>query len=218
MSQWNINDIKLYGQLVTTISLVSNQLPTVMREGKDCLDQLYRDIQVDLKESIDQLQNLSEEDHEEKSRLKQKIESLKGLLSHVNMMHSSFRTLETKNADFTKMGEKAESILTEFTQIGSVYLNLRTNGSNDSGNTSRNPNVSLNKEIRLLGDTFHFSKQNNLSQMTIDSLERDIKNSHQKGHKISIDKVSQSDFSLLEKNGYTVQEIKANEYSAYKTI
>ncbi|MCE2711729.1 MAG: hypothetical protein LW688_04220 [Cryomorphaceae bacterium] len=218
MTQWVISDIMLYEQLAKTIDGVAQQLPSISEQNRDCLEQLRRDIEVDLKESIDQLSNLSKEDHEEKSRLNQKIETLKGLLSQTDMMLSRFRNLEGHHTEFMKLGQKAQSILNTFSQLGSSYLKLRAHG---GSNVSNNKGISQNKMIkgvRLLGDTFHFSKQNNLSQLTLQSLENDIKNSPQKGNKISIDKVSQSDFDLLEKNGYTIQQIRANEFSAYKTI
>ena len=70
----------------------------------------------------------------------------------------------------------------------------------------------------MLGNTFHFSTDQRLSQLSIQKLELEIKNSRQKGNKISIDNVSQLDFDLLKKQGYSIQEIKPNEFSAYKKI
>jgi hypothetical protein len=57
--------------------------------------------------------------------------------------------------------------------------------------------------------------------MDIDSAMNNMKSVNQgsqKANKISFSEVSQSSFSILEKNGFTIQKIEPNKYSAYKEI
>ncbi len=217
MSQWIINDIKIYNSLAQTLSLIEQQLPTIINESKKCLDQLHRDVEVDFKESSGQLNKLPKEDAEQGSKLRQKIMSLKSILSSAEMLLNEHKTLESKTMDTNSIIQKGTAILQSFEQIGQTYLNLNANN-NSSTNSTGELNTRSMDDVRLLGNTFHFSTDQRLSQFSLQKMELEIKNSRQRGNKISIDNVSQLDFDLLKKQGYSIQEIKPNEFSAYKKI
>jgi hypothetical protein len=217
MSQWIINDIKLYNSLAQTLNLIGQQLPIIINDSKTCLEQLYRDIEVDLKESNGQLKKIPKEDYEQASKLRQKIMSLKTILSSTEMLLNEHKTLESKTMDTNSLIQKGGVILKSFEQLGQTYLNLNKNNSS-STNLNGDLKIPSMNDIRLLGNTFHFSTDQRLNQFSLQKLESEIKNSHQIGNKISIDNVSQLDFDILKKQGYSIQEIKPNEFSAYKKI
>ena len=217
MSQWMINDIRLFGAFAETLNLIRQQLPTIINESKSCLDQLHRDVEVELKESSGQLKKISKENHEEDSRIRQKIMSLKTILSSAEMFLIEHKNLESKTMDTNSLIQKGEVILRSFEEIGQTYLNLNKNNSSSTNSTGDLKIPSMN-DIRLLGNTFHFSTKQRLNQFSLQKLESEIKNSRQIGNKISIDNVSQLDFDILKKQGYSIQEIKPNEFSAYKKI
>ena len=217
MSQWIINDIKIYNSLAQTLAAIGKQLPSIINESNDCLDQLHRDIEVDLKESTGQLKKLPKEDAEQAGKLRQKIMSLKTILSSAEMLLNEHKTLESKTMDTNSIIQKGTAILQSFEQIGQTYLNLNANN-NSFTNSTGELNTRRMDDVRLLGNTFHFSSDQGLSQFSIQKMELEIKNSRQRGNKISIDNVSQLDFDLLKKQGYSIQEIKPNEFSAYKKI
>jgi hypothetical protein len=218
MSQWIINDIELYLELSQSLKEVYDRLSPSMKELHDTLEQLNRDIEVDLKESIDQQKKISKEEKDEESRLKQKIEALKGIKSQLEMLFMKNRILQTNHNECSSLLVKAENILNSFTEIGTRYFQLQANVSNHSSSMNATSRIKNNPSMRLLGDTFHFTKESNLDASALESIERNVINSSEQGNKISIDRISQSDFNLLEKNGYTIQEVKPNEFSAYKTI
>ena len=217
MSQWIINDIKLYSSLAQTLNEIGQQLPAIINESKTCLEQLHRDIEVDLKETSGQLKKTPKENPEEDSRLNQKIMSLKTILSSTEMLLNEHKSLESKTMDTNLLIQKGGVILQSFEQIGQTYLNLNSNN-NSSTNSTGELNTRRMDDVRLLGTTFHFSTDQRLSQFSLQKMELEIKNSRQRGNKISIDNVSQLDFDLLKKQGYSIQEIKPNEFSAYKKI
>jgi hypothetical protein len=217
MSQWIINDIKLYSSLAQTLNEIGQHLPAIINESKTCLEQLHRDIEVDLKETSGQLKKTPKENPEEESRLNQKIMSLKTILSSTEMLLNEHKTLESKTMDTNSLIQKGGVILQSFEQIGQTYLNLNTHN-NSSTNSTGELNTRKLDDVRLLGNTFHFSTDQRLSQFSLQKMELEIKNSRQRGNKISIDNVSQLDFDLLKKQGYSIQEIKPNEFSAYKKI
>lgn len=152
----------------------------------------------------------------------QKLEELKNALStlgHLKIRFVSKETQLTKKISDSKDGQQK---LKAFHDFAVKYMAFPKNGGNyvynDTSQTGNSRDFSVFKGVKKIGDTFHYSNDGGLSQYKVDEIERNIKNSSEKGNKISINNISQSDFSVLEKNGYTIQKIDANEFSAYKNI
>jgi len=152
----------------------------------------------------------------------QKLQELKNALSTLEHLKIRFTTKETQFNKIISDSRNAKQILNAFYEIGMKYISFPNNNSNnsfDKNNQSLNENkFNIFNDVKRVADTFHFEASGSINQSKIDEIERNIKNSSEKGNKISIDNISQSDFTMLEKNGYTIQKIDANDYSAYKNV
>ncbi len=238
MSDIKINDLAVFGELKRGIGQLGQGLPGIVTNTNTSLESLKRDIAVDIKETeqeiekqkklASQAENIpnqgtsrGQDDPKAKlSQLNQKLGVLKNSLSSVEHLMIRSRQLKTKADDILNSTSKANQVLDSLEAVAREYLQLpatNTSGSSFSGGGPGNGNYS-SSNIRMLGDTFHFTKGNQLGQSQIDNLERQAKQNGTKGNKISIDKVSSLDFNLLEKNGYKIQQIGPNDFSAFKMI
>ncbi len=233
-----INDLTVFGELKRGIGQLGQRLPSIVSNTNTGLESLKRDITVDIKETEQEIEkqkklasqaennpnqgsSKGQDDPKAKlSKLNQKLGVLKNSLSAVEHLMIRSRQLKTKADDILTSTPKVCHILDSLEAVAREYLQLPasyvsgtnlTGGGTDYGNKS-------NSEIRMLGDTFHFTKGSQLSQMQINDLELQAKQNITKGNKISIDKVSSLDFNLLEKNGYKIQQIGPNDFSAFKMI
>ena len=157
----------------------------------------------------------------EESSKNQKLGELKNALSSLEHLQIRFNSKETQFNKTISDTQKGKQILNQFYEIAIKYVAYPKDGNTISKGNAQNKNTNNNKNFKggkLIGDTFHFEKDGNLSQLKLDEIENNVKNTSEKGHKISINNISQFDFSMLEKNGYTIQKIESNEFSAYKNI
>jgi hypothetical protein len=241
MSDIKINDITVFGELKRGIGMIGQRMPGALSNTGSSLEDLKRDVLVDIKETEQEIEKQkraaaqaekeksqgggeaiakgNEDPRANMSQLNAKLGALKNAFSNIEHLLIRFRQVKTKEGDVFSTVSKANLALDELEQIARAYLQMpatATGYSNSGGNGG--DGYSPSSEIRMVGDTFHFTRGSQLGQMQIDKLEQQAKQHNIKGNKISIDKVSSLDFSLLEKNGYKVQKIGANDYSAYKMI
>jgi hypothetical protein len=241
MSDIKINDITVFGELKRGIGMIGQRMPGALSNTGSSLEGLKRDVLVDIKETekeIDKQKKAAIQAEKEKSQgggeatakgsevpranmsqLNAKLGALKNAFSNIEHLLIRFRQLKTKEGEVLSTIPKANLALDELEQIARVYLQMpATSTGNSNAGTNPGDGYSPVSELRMVGDTFHFTRGSQLGQMQIDKLELQVKQNSIKGNKISIDKVSSLDFSLLEKNGYQIQKVGANDYSAYKMI
>jgi hypothetical protein len=238
MSDIKINDLTVFGELKRGIGQLGQRMPGIVTNTNTSLESLKRDIVVDIKETEQEIEkqkklasqaennpkqesSKGQEDPKAKvSKLNQKLGVLKNSLSSVEHLMIRSRQLKTKADDMLTSISRANQVLDSLEAVAREYLQLpatNVSRSNLIGRETENGNYP-SSDIRMLGDTFHFTKGSQLGQMQIDNLERQAKQNTTKGNKISIDKVSSLDFNLLEKNGYKIQQIGPNDFSAFKMI
>ncbi len=241
MSDIKINDIGVFGELKRGIGMIGQRMPNALSNVGSALESLKRDVIVDIKETEQEIEKQkkaaaqaekeksqgggeavgagNEDPRAKMSQLNAKLGALKNALSNIDHLLIRFRQMKTKEGEVLSTIPKANLALDELEQIARAYLQMpatATGNSNSEGNWGGG--YSPASEIRMIGDTFHFTRGSQLGQMQIDKLEQQSKQNIIKGNKISIDKVTSLDFTLLEKNGYKVQKIGPNDYSAYKMI
>jgi hypothetical protein len=211
-------------------------VPEPLSLVRQTLEDLLRDLQTDLIETEQQISEIEnqaaaassdpengadaeQELNREQSNLQQKTGELKSAISQIEHLKLRYNMTERRVRDALNKSKNAPQALRLFEEIAKKYLK-QTDGFSNSRWANENDSNTSRKDsgYRLVGDTVHSSKKDQLTQTTIDNLENEIRNTGIKGNKISIDGVDQLDFSLLEKNGYTISKSDSNEYSAYKTI
>jgi hypothetical protein len=179
-------------------------------------------INTELTQSIDSNGPSIDELRSQLSQKNQKLQELKNALSTLEHLKARFINKESQFNKTISDSKNAKQILNSFYEVGLKYVAFSNNNLNNSidrnSQNGNQNNFKIFKDIERVGNTFHFRAKGGLSQSKVDEIEREIKNSSEKGNKISLDNISQSDFSMLEKNGYTIQKIDANDYSAYKNI
>jgi hypothetical protein len=155
---------------------------------------------------------------EELKNKKQGLENAQVSLEHLLFPAKQCESKITQKITESKKGFDA---LTQFESIANNYLSISSSSSGHSpvGIGSSDTNYT-NRKAELVGDTLHINNQNtSITQIDIDDAIKSTKNfENQKAQKISFSEVSQSSFSILEKNGFTIQKIEPNKYSAYKEI
>jgi hypothetical protein len=161
--------------------------------------------------------------HREAEDLKNKHQELVNAQSTIDHLIFQVKQCESKISQKIAESKKGLDALVQFEEIAKNYLSISTNfiGSSNYEHGKSN-STSTKPKTELVGDTIHISKENNtINQMDIDSAMNNMKSVNQgsqKANKISFSEVSQSSFSILEKNGFTIQKIEPNKYSAYKEI
>jgi hypothetical protein len=241
MSKFVVKDPEVFSTLSAELTKMNQEASNIVLDFNKIVEKFKEDLFKDLKETENQYsEKRSEKNQEngssgkepqragEENILWQKVESLKGAISKVGHIQIGL----TQNAQKTKALQSTSSTairaLKEFEQFSRQYLQdslsaARNNMENNAQATTSNNQHNILKQI---GDTAHFNvdKSFNLDQFSlsaiIDNADQMNRNnpSGQKATKISIGNVSQNDFSLLKKNGFTVQEIRPNSFSAYKEI
>lgn len=242
MSDFKVKDISIFSNLELRFDQTDQHAPQALESGKEAIEELKRDIQVNVVETKQELDSAKQEllaahamaaldknaDQSEIRRIQQSIQQLtnrlnslenasaqmEALLSKYNQLVGSFKHM-LKSC----MPAKQELVL--FENIAKKYLALHGDSHNLGGRKSSSNEYNQNHvdiDVREVGDTYHYTRKDNLNQMDLDELEGKLKEPSYTGNKISIDKISQSDFTLLEKNGYKISNIGPNEYSAYKEI
>jgi hypothetical protein len=93
----------------------------------------------------------------------------------------------------------------------------------DSSQSGSSNNPGNQDILTQAGDAFHFNldKTSQVNQHMLDAILNQAKQNNtgsSSASKVSLGNISQSSFSLLEKNGFTIQKIGPNEFSAFKEL
>lgn len=240
MTDFRVKDISIFSELTHNIELIEGNAPEQLSRVKESLEGLKRDIYVDVLQTREEIEeakknlrmaeaaaamsekaDLTEirELRQKISHLSEKLQRLESAESQANSLIMKFNQTQNKFEGMIKNCCQAKDKLMAFDHLARQYLNMSGNTSQKSGGGKAGAKYQNDSaDIRLVGDTYHMTKKNQLQQSDLDRLENQLKSSNTKGNRISIDKITPSDFSLLEKNGYTIKEIKPNDYSAFKNI
>ncbi len=237
MTDIKIRDIRVFPELREAMGKMSAQSNPLLVSAEESLQGFLRDLTTDLKESQTQLEELkdgareasrgddpgkaaqAQKCGEEMSQMNQKIQELKSSIATIEHLLLRLDLMKRKMSDMTQTTQKAVGVLQQFEEIAMRYLklsNLHKSNSPDSQTGSQFQSNAGN--LRLVGDTYHFSKENSLSAMDIQRMENEIKSGGTKGNKLSIDGVNPLDFDMLKNNGFNVQQIGPNDYTAFKTF
>ena len=159
----------------------------------------------------------------EQDALKQKEQGLKNALANINHLLHQVNQCENKILQRISETKKATSALSQFEAIANQYINLTTTSSASSSSSSSSTGSSstrtTNDNKELIGDTLHvnWDRSGSINQTDLDRLEQSLGHGEmQKAQKISFSGFSQNDFAILKKNGYTIQPLGDNKYSAYR--
>lgn len=118
---------------------------------------------------------------------------------------------------------KGLQALTEFADIANRYLQSGSlsapiNSTSDGSNDAHRKGVIS----EISGNTMHVKELDNINQLNINNLIEEAEKynlfNNNKIKKVSISNVSQFHFNMLEQNGFTIQELAPNDYSAYKEL
>ena len=156
----------------------------------------------------------------EQENLKKKEQGLKNALANIN--HLLHQVNECENNILNRISEtkKATSALSQFEALANQYINLTTPSSASSSSSSSSASTrTTNVNNELIGDTLHvnWDRGASINQTDLDRLEQSLGHGEmQKAQKISFSGFSQNDFAILKKNGYTIQSLGDNKYSAYR--
>lgn len=155
-------------------------------------------------------------------RLERKKQELANAVSSYYHILTQFRQIKNRTNQLVIDSKKGESALNEFYKITLKYIGLSSVSSDHRPKKETNISTEKIYSAELLGDTLHINKKNHsVQQKDIDSAINEVKSinmGNKEVNKISFSDVSQLSFSLLEKNGFTIQEIEPNKFSAYKEI
>jgi hypothetical protein len=236
MSQFIVKSPEVFIELQNTLKLFCEKTPILVGKANELLINLRETFYVDLQETIAQISQNQEAEkaatenkgQENKNagdgnNLQQKQQQLVSSIAHLDMMIAKLKSKNSTIQTMSSESRKGITALGEFYSIASSYLSMSANNSSSSAiNNVENTGGKL-PSLNLIGDSLHFNSENksDLNQFKIDELLRDsstFNHGTKKAGKLSIANVSQLNFSLLEKNGFTIQQIKPNSYSAFKNI
>lgn len=219
-----IND--LISKVNTDFIETTNELKTKSAELEKIKKQL--EVNKSLKNAPETNQEKGNDPQKKFTELQKEIEDLKnkkqGLENaQASLDHLLFQAKQCESKITQKITESKKGVdaLTQFESIANNYLSISSSSSGHSIDGSGKSNTNYtNRKAELVGDTLHINNLNtSITQIDIDDALKSIKNfENQKAQKISFSEVSQSSFSILEKNGFTIQKIEPNKYSAYKEI
>ena len=160
----------------------------------------------------------------EQDDLKQKEQGLKNALANINHLLHQVNECEKNILNRISETKKATSALDEFEALANQYINLTTpssasSSSSSSSSTGSSSTRTTNDNKKLIGDTLfvNWDRNASINQTDLDRLEQSLGHGEmQKAQKISFSGFSQNDFAILKKNGYTIQPLGDNKYSAYR--
>jgi hypothetical protein len=162
--------------------------------------------------------------------IKLALQNIHSMLTNLNSTESRLLAMRTNSSN----GIRA---LSEMERLARAYIqgNHSSNTSNNEGlRQYENSGPDSSGTLAMVGDAFHFKLDNSsrLTQHQIDAMMQKA-NQHNlllagsigSATKLSIENVSQADFSMLEKNGFTIQRISSLEspsgqegFSAFKEL
>jgi chromosome segregation ATPase len=241
MTNLKIKDIGIFQEIANNINQVVNIAPQLMKEVNKALEDLKRDLFTNMMETKNEIKTVDAEIRElgqadkEAGQNDSQVRELRDKLNYLNIrlqdLQNSSSELDHILTQFKHTNEKFEGMLSKMPnaisklnaiqQISQKYLKINSSGI-DSGNnqSTRQNNGNESIQIKELGDTYNVKLKvgKNITEMDLNAIENKLKSSDFKGNKISIDHVSQSDFTVLQKNGYTINKNGPNDFSAFKTI
>ena len=241
MTNLKIKDIGIFQEIANNINQVVDIAPQLMKEVNKALEDLKRDLFTNMMETKKEIKTIDAEIRElgqanqEGGQNDSQIRELRDKLNYLNIRFQDLQNSSSKLDHIINLFERSEnkliimlskmpnaiSKLNAIQQISQKYLKINSSGI-DSGNnqSTRQNNGNESIQIKVLGDTCNvkFKVGKNITEMDLNAIENKLKSSDFKGNKISIDHVSQSDFNVLQKNGYTINKNGPNDFSAFKTI
>jgi hypothetical protein len=242
MTDINVKEISVFFNLSARFDETVKHAPPALDVIKQALEELKRDIHVNVLETKQELASAKQElmtaqataaleekpDYSEIRRLQElisqlteRLHSLENASAHMDGLIFKYHQVQDKFGYVLKDCQPAKQKLMIFENISQKYLALHGGSHHNGGRKSSSKEYKHkidDADVREVSDTYHYTKENNLTQMDLDNLEGKLNGPGYKGNKISIDRVSQNDFSLLEKNGYEISKVGPNEYSAFKKI
>jgi len=247
MTDFKVKDLTVFINLENRFDQTNRYAPPAINSIEEVLEKLKRELYVNIRETEHELEYAQEElryaqsitysdagenygaNYGEIRRLTRLISQLTSRLNSLRTASSQLDSMVIQfnqvNVNFNRMLNECipvKEVLLSFDKLANQYIALHDISSNSgSRRYSSSKDNNQNKDdsdMHLVGDTCHFNKKGSLNQMDLDKIDSKINESSFKGNKISIDNVSQNDFSLLEKNGYTISENGPNDFSAYKEI
>lgn len=241
MTNLKIKDIGIFQEIANNINLVDKIAPQLMKEVNKALEDLKRDLFTNMNETRIEIKTVNAEIRElgqanqEGGQNDSQVRELRDKLNYLNIRLQDLQNSSSKLDHIINLFKRSEnklivmlskmpnaiSKLNGIQQIAQKYLKINSSGI-DSGNnqSTRQNNGNESIQIKVLGDTCNvkFKVGKNITEMDLNAIENKLKSSDFKGNKISIDHVSQSDFNVLQKNGYTINKNGPNDFSAFKTI
>ena len=241
MSDWILRSPDVFVQLAKAITAACQNTPQQLHQFVQLVEQYREALFTDLKETQTQVEQRKNEVQEqqangdwkqesdargEQSQLKQKEQTLQSALSSINLMLTKLKSTESRILAMRTSSTTGINALSQMESLARTYINGGTTGhgsSSERTRTSTDPNQDANNTLTKVGDAFHFKldSTSQLNQHMLDAVMQQAKQ-HNSGsgsaNKVSLGNVSQSSFSMLEKNGFTIQQIAPNEFSAFKEL
>jgi hypothetical protein len=239
MSDWIVRNPDIFVQLAKAITAACQNTPQQLHQFVQLLEQYKEALFTDLKETQTQVQQRNNEVQDQKengdwkqeseargeeSQLKQKEEELKSALSSINLMLTKMKSTESRILAMRTSSSTGINALSQMESLARTYISGGTahnSGSSEQNRSSSDRQQDASNTLTKVGDAFHFKldSTSQLNQHMIDALMQQAKQNNTgsgSATKVSLGNVSQSSFSMLEKNGFTIQQIAPNEFSAFK--
>ena len=163
-----------------------------------------------------------QETQEKKSHLEKREQALIHATTEIKQMLQKINALKKEFLGVQKQSTKGINALIEFEKLATMYLGINTSsGASSNKNTSSN-NSTQNDPYELIGNTVHISNPNtSINQRSIDNALQQAKTlnlGNKNVNKVSFSNVPQTSFNVLKQNGFTIQQIEPNKFSAYKEL
>jgi hypothetical protein len=241
MSDWIVRNPDVFVQLAKAITAACQNTPQQLHQFVQLLEQYKEALFIDLKETQTQVQQRKNEVQDqvengdwkqeseargEESQLKQKEEELKSALSSINLMLTKMKSTESRILAMRTSSSTGINALSQMESLARTYINggaAHNGSSSEQNHSSSDRQQDASNTLTKVGDAFHFKldSTSQLNQHMIDALMQQAKQNNTgsgSATKVSLGNVSQSSFSMLEKNGFTIQQIAPNEFSAFKEL
>lgn len=241
MTNLKIKDLGIFQEIAQNINQVNTQAPQLLNMVSNALDGLKRDLFTNMMETKDEIKTIDAEIRElgqankeagqndsqgrelrdKLNYLKRRLQDLQNSSSQLDHILNQFKRLQDKLMSMLSKMPNAVGKLNAIQQIAQNYLNINSIGFDSAKiQSTRQDNGIAPIQIKELGDTYNVKLKvgKNITEMDLNAIENKLKSSDFKGNKISIDHVSQFDFNILQKNGYTINSNGPNDFSAFKNI
>ena len=241
MTNLKIKELGIFQEIAQNINQVNTQAPQLLNMVSNALDGLNRELFTNILETKKEIKTIELEINEiglankdgkqNDNKEKELRNKLKYLQDRLNDLQNSSSKLDHILNQFKRLQDKLMSMLSKMPnavgklnaiqQIAQNYLNINSTGFDSAKiQSTRQDNGIAPIQIKELGDTYNVKLKvgKTLNQGDLTAIESKLKLSDYKGNKISIDRVSQSDFNILQKNGYTINSNGPNDFSAFKNI